>query len=96
MWVEVARVTRGEVLKLRELAYIKAIKSIGFNDYKIIVKHILPNILNPIIVISTANFATAILLEAGLSFRIRNTAPCTILRMMIKNHYLYILIDDPI
>ena len=41
---------------------------IGFSDFRIIVNHILPNILNPIIVISTANFATAILLEAGLSF----------------------------
>ena len=96
MWVEVARVTRGEVLKLRELAYIKAIKSIGFNDYKIIVKHILPNILNPIIVISTANFATAILLEAGLSFLgLGIQPPVPSWGMMIKNHYLYILIDDP-
>ena len=96
MWVEVARVTRGEVLKLRELSYIKAVKSIGFNDYKIITNHVLPNILNPIIIISTANFATAILLEAGLSFLglgIQPPAPSW--GMMIKNHYLYILIDDP-
>jgi len=96
MWVEVARVTRGEVLKLRELSYIKAVKSIGFSDFRIIVNHILPNILNPIVVISTANFATAILLEAGLSFLGLGIQPPTpSWGMMIKNHYLYILIDEP-
>ena len=96
MWVEVARVTRGEVLKLRELSYIKAIKSIGFSDFRIIINHILPNIINPIIVISTANFATAILLESGLSFLGLGIQPPTpSWGMMIKNHYLYILIDQP-
>tara|TARA_B100001250_G_C19700640_1_gene744594 strand:- start:107 stop:1060 length:954 start_codon:yes stop_codon:yes gene_type:complete len=96
MWVEVARVTRGEVLRLRELSYIKAVKSIGFSDFRIIINHILPNILNPIIVISTANFATAILLESGLSFLGLGIQPPTpSWGMMIKNHYLYILIDEP-
>ena len=96
MWVEVARVTRGEVLKLREFSYIKAVKSIGFSDFRIIINHILPNIINPIIVISTANFATAILLESGLSFLGLGIQPPTpSWGMMIKNHYLYILIDQP-
>ena len=96
MWVEVARVTRGEVLKIRELSYVKAVKSIGFSDFRIIVKHILPNIINPVIVISTANFATAILLESGLSFLgLGIQPPMPSWGMMIKNHYLYILIDEP-
>ena len=96
MGVEVARVTRGEVLKIRELSYVKAVKSIGFSDFRIIVKHILPNIINPVIVISTANFATAILLESGLSFLgLGIQPPMPSWGMMIKNHYLYILIDEP-
>jgi len=96
MWVEVARVTRAEVLKLRELSYVKAVKSIGFSDFRIIIKHILPNIINPVIVISTANFATAILLESGLSFLgLGIQPPMPSWGMMIKNHYLYILIDEP-
>merc|ERR1712018_148980 len=68
MWVEVARVTRGEVLKIVQMPYIESIKSFGVPDFKIMWKHILPNIINPIIIISAANFATSILLESGLSF----------------------------
>jgi len=41
---------------------------LGFNNYRIILKHIIPNIIGPLIVIASANFATSILVEAGLSF----------------------------
>jgi len=68
MWVEVARVARGQVLSIREKEYIEAAKSIGASDFSIMYRHILPNIMAPIIVISAANFASAILIESGLSF----------------------------
>lgn len=68
MWVEVARVVRGQVLGIREMEYVQAARGLGYNDNRIIFKHILPNILGPIMVITSANFASAILIEAGLSF----------------------------
>ena len=68
MWVELARVVRGQVISLREMDYILAGKALGFSNYRIIMKHIIPNIFDPIIVICAANFASAILIEAGLSF----------------------------
>ena len=68
MWVEVARLARGQVLSIREKEYIEAAKSIGASDFMIMYHHILPNIFSPIIVISAANFASAILIESGLSF----------------------------
>ena len=68
MWVEVARVVRGEVMSVKEQQYITAASALGFSDFRIIFKHILPNIMAPVIVISAANFAAAILIESGLSF----------------------------
>ena len=96
MWVEVARVTRGEVLKIKSKQFILSAKSLGYSSYRIIVKHILPNVINPLIIISTANFATAILLESGLSFLgLGIQPPIPSWGSIIKNHYLYILIDNP-
>jgi len=68
MWVDIARMVRGQVLSVRELEYVEAARSLGFSHARIIFKHILPNISGPIIVITAANFAYAILIEAGLSF----------------------------
>lgn len=68
MWVEVARIVRGQVMAYKEIAFVEAAKSMGFNEKRIIFRHILPNILGPILVIAAANFATAILIEAGLSY----------------------------
>ena len=68
MWVDLARLVRGQVLSIREKEYIEAGRALGFNDLRIIRKHVLPNIIGPVIVQSANNFATAILLEAGLSF----------------------------
>ena len=94
MWVEVARVTRGEVLKISKLPYIEAVKSFGLNDFKVMYKHILPNILNPIIIISAANFATSVLLESGLSFLgIGVQPPVPSWGMIIRNHYGFIVMD---
>jgi len=68
MWVEVARIVRGQILSIKEQEFVTAAKSMGFNDFRTIFRHILPNIFGPIMVIAAATFATAILVEAGLSF----------------------------
>jgi len=68
MWVEVARVVRGQIMVIKEKTFVEAAKALGIGNFRIVYYHILPNIIGPIIVISTANFAAAILLEAGLSF----------------------------
>ena len=68
MWVGIARIVRGQVLSVRELEYVEAARSLGFSNTRIIFRHILPNISGPIIVITAANFAYAILIQAGLSF----------------------------
>ncbi|MCU0448625.1 MAG: ABC transporter permease [Bernardetiaceae bacterium] len=67
-WVEVARVVRGEIMSVKQKLYIEAARAFGFDNFWIISRHILPNIAGSIIVMATSNFATAILLEAGLSF----------------------------
>ena len=68
MWVDTARMVRGQFIATRDMEYVTAARSMGFNDTRIIFRHILPNILGPIIVIACANFAAAILVESGLSF----------------------------
>lgn len=95
MWVEVARVTRGQILSVREMTFIEAGKALGFSNVRIIARHIIPNIINPIIVISAANFASAILLEAGLSFLgIGVQPPMPSWGSMIKENYAYIILND--
>ena len=94
MWVEVARLVRGQFFSLRELQYVEAGRALGFNDSRIILRHILPNIIGPVIVIAASNFASAILLEAGLSFLGMGAQPPTpSWGMMIKENYSYIVVD---
>ena len=94
MWVEVARIARGQVLSIREKEYIEAARALGFKESRIIFRHILPNILSPIIVISAANFASAILIEAGLSFLgLGAQIPTPSWGNMIREHYAYITTD---
>ena len=68
MWVEVARVVRGQMLGMKEKLFVEAARAFGFSNFRIVFNHILPNMMGPLIVIATANFASAIILEAGLSF----------------------------
>jgi len=68
MWVGMARIVRGQILSFREIQFVEAAKSFGFSDFRIIFRHILPNLLGPIVVIMASNFANAILVESGLSF----------------------------
>ncbi len=95
MWVEVARVARGQILSVREATFVEAGRALGFGDARIIIRHIIPNVINPIIVISAANFASAILLEAGLSFLgIGVQPPMPSWGSMIKENYAYIILND--
>ncbi len=96
MWVEVARVVRGQILSVKKEQYVTAARALGFSDFRIIFKHILPNILAPVIVISAANFAAAILIESGLSFLgIGAQPPTPSWGAMIKDHYSYIILGKP-
>jgi len=93
MWVEVARVVRGQVMGVKQMQYVTAARALGFTDVRIIRKHILPNIMAPLIVISAANFASAILIESGLSFLgIGAQPPMPSWGGMIKDHYSYIIL----
>lgn len=93
MWVEVARVVRGQMMSTRQMQYVEAAKALGFSNLRIIFRHILPNIMTPVIVISAANFAAAILIESGLSFLgIGAQPPTPSWGAMIKDHYSYIIL----
>jgi peptide/nickel transport system permease protein len=95
MWVEVGRLVRGQVLSLKQAEYIEAARSLGFNNYRIIRRHILPNIIGPVLVLASSNFASAILLEAGLSFLgFGAQPPMPTWGSMIKEHYGYIVMDS--
>ncbi len=94
MWVEVARVVRGQFMSLREKDFVEASRALGYKNSRIIFRHILPNALAPVIVISAANFASAILLEAGLSFLgIGVQPPMPSWGTMIRENYGYIILD---
>ncbi|WP_077215026.1 ABC transporter permease [Bacillus dakarensis] len=77
-WVQYARLVRGEVLSIKEREFVKAAKSIGVRDNQIILRHLLPNVISPFIVISTLSVATTIILEASLSFLGLGIQPPTI------------------
>jgi peptide/nickel transport system permease protein len=95
MWVEVARIVRGQILGIREKEFVEAGRALGFSNFRIIFHHILPNVMSVVIVISAANFASAILLEAGLSFLgIGVQPPVPSWGSMIKENYGYIVLDS--
>ncbi len=94
MWVEVARLVRGQIMGLKEVEYVEAAKALGYHEFRIIFRHILPNILGPLLVMASANFASAILLEAGLSFLgFGAQPPIPTWGGMVKEHYGYIIMD---
>lgn len=92
MWVEVARVVRGEVWSQKNREYVDAARVAGFSSWYILRKHVLPNSLAPLIVVSAANFAAAILVESGLSFLgLGAQPPIPSWGGIIKDHYAFIL-----
>lgn len=96
MWVEVARLVRGQVKVTKEQDFIQAAKVLGFSSIRILVKHVLPLLIAPLIVISAANFASAILMESGLSFLgIGAQPPMPSWGGMVKDHFRYLLLGKP-
>jgi len=96
MWVEVARVVRGQIISVKEMQYVTAARALGYTNWRIILHHILPNIMAPVIVISAANFASAILVESGLSFLgLGAQPPVPSWGGMIKDYYGDIILDKP-
>ena len=96
MWVNVARLVRGQVLSVRELEYIEATRALGFSHTRTIVKHIWPNIMGPVMVIAASNFASAIVIEAGLSFLgVGVQPPQPSWGLMIKENYNFIITQNP-
>ena len=95
MWVDVARIVRGQVMAVKQTEYVEAARALGYRTPRIIMRHILPNIIGPVIVVTASNFASAILLEAGLSFLgIGVQPPMPSWGSMVKENYSQILLDS--
>lgn len=96
MWVNVARIIRGQVLTVRELEYVEAARALGFSNFRIIFRHILPNVMGPVLVVAASNFASAIVIEAGLSFLgVGVQPPQPSWGLMIKENYNFIITQNP-
>ncbi len=96
LWVNVARIVRGQILGIRELEYVEAARALGYSGTRIIVRHILPNIMGPVMVVAASNFATAIVIEAGLSFLgVGVQPPQPSWGLMIKENYNFIITHNP-
>mgnify|MGYP000032238955 CR=1 FL=1 len=95
MWVDVARIVRSQLFSVRELDFVAAGRTMGFSDFRILFRHMLPNIVGPVLVVAASNFSTAILLEAGLSFLgIGAQPPTPSWGAMIKENYGFIILPD--
>jgi peptide/nickel transport system permease protein len=96
LWVNVARIIRGQVMGIRELEYIEATRALGFSHARTVFRHILPNVLGPVLVVAASNFAVAIVMEAGLSFLgVGVQPPQPSWGLMIKENYNFIITDNP-
>lgn len=96
MWVEAARIVRGQVMGIREMQYIEAAHSLGYSHTRTILLHILPNIVGPLAVVAATNFASAIIIEAGLSFLgIGVQPPKPSWGGMLNENYGYIIGESP-
>jgi peptide/nickel transport system permease protein len=96
MWVNIARMVRGQVIATREMQYVEAGKALGFSNFRIITRHIIPNIFGPVLVIAASNFASAIVIEAGLSFLgVGVQPPQPSWGLMIKENYNFIITQNP-
>jgi peptide/nickel transport system permease protein len=91
-WVEVARLVRGQVLSIKEAEFVQAAEVLGYSPWRILTKHIVPQVIPALIVLAASQFASAILLESGLSFLgIGAQPPMPSWGGMIKDHYAYLL-----
>lgn len=93
-WVDIARMVRGQVLSVREREYVEAARSLGFPKFRILFKHVLPSVTGPVIVTAASCFASAILIESGLSFLgIGVQPPMPSWGTMIKDYYGHLVLD---
>ncbi len=76
-WPSIARVIRGQVMAIKETEFVEAARALGVNDFKIIFRHILPNVIAPVIVQTTLGMGTVIMIEASLTFLGFGTQPPT-------------------
>ena len=96
MWVSVARLIRGQVLSIREMEYIEAARALGYSSARIIFRHVLPNVVGPVLVLAASNFASAIVIEAGLSFLgVGVQPPQPSWGLMIRENYNFIITQNP-
>ena len=96
MWVNVARLVRGQVMALKQLEYIEATRVLGLGTLRTIFRHIWPNIIGPVTVLATSNFAAAIVIEAGLSFLgIGVQPPMPSWGLIMKENYNFIITQNP-
>lgn len=94
LWVDVARVIRGMVLSLKQKEFIEAAKAQGFSDFRIVFRHILPLTLGPLVVLAASNFASAILIESGLSFLgIGVQPPTPSWGSLLRENYGFLIMD---
>ncbi len=95
MWVDVARIVRGQILSTKALVFVEAGRAIGFSGVRLLLRHVIPNVLSPIIVIGVANFGAAVLIESGLSFLgIGVEVPIPTWGRMIYEGYTYIVFEN--
>ena len=96
LWVNVARIVRGQVLALREREFVEAARALGYSHPRILFRHILPNVMGPVWVVAASNFASAIVIEAGLSFLgVGVQPPQPSWGLMIKENYNFIITHNP-
>lgn len=97
LWVSTARIIRTQTLSIRELQYVEAARALGFGSGYIIFRQILPNVMGPVMVMAAANFASAIIIEAGLSFLgVGVQPPQPSWGLMIKENYNFIITHNPL
>lgn len=97
MWLGAARLIRGQTVALREYDFVQAARAIGASPTRIMLRHILPQLTGTIMVVAASNFASAILIEAGLSFLgIGIQPPQPSWGLMIKEHYNFLITNQPL
>jgi peptide/nickel transport system permease protein len=96
LWVNIARIVRGQVLAMREREFVEAARALGYSHTRILFRHILPNVMGPVWVVAASNFASAIVIEAGLSFLgVGVQPPEPGWGLMIKENYNFIITHNP-
>lgn len=97
MWGDVARLVRAQVLYYKEMLFVQASKAMGFSEFRILFKHIIPNLMGPVWVSAAGNFALAVLLESGLSFLgFGLQPPIPSLGNILQEQYSYAISGKPL